>query len=189
MSQYIIETAQLGLRELTADDFEAWHKILSDPETMQHYPKPFDEEKTKGWIDWNLDNYQKYGFGLWAVILKETGQFVGDCGITMQNIHGDGVLYPEIGYHISKDFQRRGFASQAAKACLQYAFEHTENDEIFSYQKWTNIASRKTAEKMGMSFREEYQDEKNTKTSVYSITRLEYYDQSSHPKKHIIPVF
>lgn len=175
MVNYIIETEQLALRELTMDDFQTWHKMLSDQETMQYYPCAFDEDKTRSWIDWNLDNYSKYGFGLWAIILKETNQFIGDCGITMQNIHGDGNLFPEIGYHIDKRFWRKGYASQAGKACLRYAFENMDFNEIFSYQKWTNIPSRKVAEKMGMSLREEYASEKNTKTSVYSITRTEFY--------------
>ena len=67
-----IETNRLILRDYTMDDYEALYEIMSDPETMQHYPKPFDEEKVRSWIQWNLDNYQKYGFGLWAVTLKET---------------------------------------------------------------------------------------------------------------------
>ena len=65
---------------------------------MQHYPAPFDEARTRRWIEWNLENYARYGFGLWAVVLKETGEFIGDCGITIQNI--DGEKLPEIGYHI-----------------------------------------------------------------------------------------
>lgn len=157
------------------NDFQAWHQILSDQKTMQYYPRAFDMDKTRSWINWNLENYSRYGFGLWAIILKETNQFIGDCGITMQNIHDDGNLFPEIGYHINKQFWCKGYASQAAKACLRYAFENMSFDEIFSYQKWTNIPSKKVAEKMGMSQREEYTDEKNTKTSVYSITRTEFY--------------
>lgn len=175
MENYIIETEQLALRELTMNDFQTWHQILSDEETMQYYSRAFDMDKTRSWIDWNLDNYSRYGFGLWAIILKETNQFIGDCGITMQNIHGDGNLFPEIGYHIDKQFWCKGYASQAAKACLRYAFENMDYNEIFCYQKWTNIPSRKVAEKMGMSLREEYADEKNIKTSVYSITRTEFY--------------
>ena len=135
MVHYIIETEQLALRKLTMDDFQAWHKILSDQETMQYYPCAFDEDKTRSWIDWNLDNYSKYGFGLWAIILKETNQFIGDCGITMQDIHGDGSLFPEIGYHIDKRFWCKGYASQAGKSCLSYAFKNPDFNEIFSYQK------------------------------------------------------
>ena len=74
----MIETERLRLRKYTPDDFDALYEILSDPETMQHYPAPFDEERTRNWIRWNLDNYEKYGFGLWAVILKETKEFIGD---------------------------------------------------------------------------------------------------------------
>ena len=175
MGNYIIETELLALRELTMNDLQTWHQILSDQETMQYYPRAFDMDKTRSWIEWNLDNYSRYGHGLWAIILKDTDQFIGDCGITMQNIHGDGDLFPEIGYHIDKRFWCQGYASQAAKACLRYAFDNMDYDEIFSYQKWTNIPSRKVAEKMGMSLREEYEDEKNAKTSVYSITREEFY--------------
>ena len=85
----MIETERLILREYTFDDFDALYEIVSDPETMQHYPAPFDEERTRGWITWNLENYEKYGFGLWAVVLKETGAFIGDCGISIQNIDGE----------------------------------------------------------------------------------------------------
>lgn len=172
---YIIETEILGLRELTENDFDDLHAILSDAETMQYYPQPFSAERTKNWINWNIQNYKQYGFGLWAVILKETNQFIGDCGITMQNIHNDGRLFPEVGFHINKNFWKKGYASSAAKACLEFAFENTNHDEVFCYQKWTNISSRKTAEKLGMKLIKEYEDEKNTKTSVYSITKNEYY--------------
>lgn len=174
METYIIQTEHLLLRKLTMNDVQAWHQILSDQETMQYYPRPFDMDQTKKWINWNLDNYSKYGFGLWAIILKETNQFIGDCGITMQNIYGDGNLFPEIGYHIDKQFWCKGYASQAAKACLRYAFENNFA-EVFSYQKRTNIPSRRVAEKMGMSLRKEYIDETNIMTSVYSITRTEFY--------------
>ncbi|MFT3983374.1 MAG: GNAT family N-acetyltransferase [Lachnospiraceae bacterium] len=175
MENYVIETKELALRELTRNDFLQWYQILSDQETMQYYPRVFDMDKTRGWIDWSLDSYKRYGFGLWAIILKDTNQFIGDCGITMQNIYGDGNLFPEIGYHVDKRFWCKGYASQAAKACLRYAYENTDYNEIFCYQKWTNIPSKKVAEKIGMLLRKEYPDGKNTKTSVYSITRAEYY--------------
>ena len=72
----------------------------NDPETMAHYPTPFDEEPTRRWIDWNLENYARYGLGLWVVVMKETREFIRDCGLTFQNI--DGEMLPEVGYHIHK---------------------------------------------------------------------------------------
>lgn len=169
----VVETEQLFLRKLTIDDLQVLHSILSDEEVMEYYPKAFDMNKTKSWIEWNIDNYRKYGFGLWAVILKENDHFIGDCGITMQNIHNN--LVPEIGYHIDKRFWNKGYATQAAKACLQYAFDVLQLDEVYCYQKYTNLPSRRVAEKMGMKLQEEYADEINIKTSVYSITRTEFY--------------
>lgn len=169
-----IETNELLLREMSPEDFSVLHSIFSDAETMQFYPAPFDEERTRGWIAWNMDNYERYGFGLWAVVYKPTGEVIGDCGITLQNIYGDGVLLPEIGYHISRSYQRRGLALQAGQAVLRYIFENSAFDEVFCYQKWTNIPSRRLAERLGLTLRTEYSDPKNTRTSVYSITRQEH---------------
>lgn len=165
----MIETERLILREYTREDFQALFEIMSDPETMQHYPKPFDAERTKDWIEWNLQNYKEYGFGLWAVVLKETGEFIGDCGITIQEI--DRELLPEIGYHIHKKYWRRGFGSEAAKAARDWAFENTEYDCLYSYMKDTNVGSYATAIANGMNKVKEYSDEKNKISYAYAITR------------------
>lgn len=167
-----LETQRLILREYTMDDFDALYEIMSDPETMQHYPAPFDEVRTRRWIEWNLENYQKYGWGLWAVVLKETGEFIGDCGITLQDI--DGQLLPEIGYHIHKKYWRRGFAKEAACAVRDWVFENTDYDTIYSYMKYTNVASYSTALANGMKKVKEYPDPKNEISYAYAITRGEW---------------
>ena len=167
-----IETQRLVLRNYTMDDFDALFEIMSDAETMQHYPAPFDEERTRGWIQWNLDNYEKYGWGLWAVVLKETGEFIGDCGITLQNI--DGEMLPEIGYHINKKYWRRGFAKEAARAVRDWVFKNTKYDAIYSYMKYTNVGSYSTALANGMKKVKEYPDPKNEISYAYAITRGEW---------------
>lgn len=169
------ETQRLLLREVAWSDFDGWFEILSDPETMQHYPAPFDADKVNRWIQWNLDNYAQHGFGLWAVILKETGEFIGDCGITLQPIHGQ--MLPEIGYHIHKKHQRKGYASEAAAACMELAFEKWQFPAVYSYMKYTNAASYGVAVKNGMKLIEEYSDPVNTITKVYAITREEWKQQ------------
>ena len=168
----VMETERLLLREYTPEDFDTLYEILSDPETMRHYPAPFDAERTKRWIDWNLENYEKYGFGLWAVVLKETGEFIGDCGITIQNI--DGEMLPEIGYHIHKKYWRRGFGKEAARAVRDWGFRNTEYDIFYSYMKYTNIGSWSTALANGMKKVKEYPDPKNTISYAYAITREEW---------------
>lgn len=168
----MIETERLLLREYTMDDFEALYEILSDSDTMQHYPAPFDENRTKKWITWNLDNYEKHGFGLWAVVLKETGEFIGDCGITIQNI--DGEMLPEIGYHIHKKHWRRGFAKEAARSVRDWVFQNTRYDTVYSYMKYTNVGSFSTAIAIGMKKVKEYSDPKNVISYAYVITRSEW---------------
>jgi RimJ/RimL family protein N-acetyltransferase len=149
-STMLLQTARIFLREFTYDDFDSLFEILSDAEVMKYYPKPFDAERVKGWIKWNLQNYKQYGFGLWAVCLKDSGKMIGDCGITIQNI--DGELLPEIGYHIHKDFWRQGFATEAAAAVRDWAFENTKYDCLYSYMKYSNVPSYKTAQKIGTYF-------------------------------------
>jgi len=124
--------------------------------------------------DARLDRVEptQHGFGLWAVVLKETGELIGDCGITLQNIHGE--MLPEIGYHIRKDHQRKGYASEAAAECMRFAFEDLQMPAVYSYMKYTNAASYGVALKNGMRFVEEYDDPVNTKTRVYAITREEW---------------
>ena len=153
----IIETERLMLREYTYDDFNELYKILSDPETMKYYPKPYDEKGTKRWIEWSLDNYEKYGFGLWAIELKETGDFIGDCGITIQNINGE--MLPEVGYHIRKNHWRKGYAKEAGKAVIDWAFKNTNYTELYSYMNAENVPSYSTAFSLGMTKINEYYDE------------------------------
>ena len=173
----MIETERLLLREYTLDDFDSLYEIMSDAETMQHYPAPFDEARTRRWIEWNLENYAQYGFGLWAVVLKETGEFIGDCGLTLQNI--DGEMLPEIGYHIRHDCQRMGYASEAAKAVRNWAFRNTNYPTLYSCCKYTNLPSIKTAESIGMHFVCEYPDETNGTTRVSAISREKWLDENT----------
>ena len=97
----ILETERLYLREMTMDDFESLYNVLADTNIMQHYPYVFDDARVVSWIERNMKRYSEDGFGLWAVCLKESGEMIGDCGLTLQNI--DGQMLPEIGYHIRAD--------------------------------------------------------------------------------------
>ena len=174
----VIQTKRLVLREYTLEDFDDIFEILSDEETMQHYPKPYDAQMTRRWIERNLQYYKDYGFGIWAVTLKETGKFIGDCGLTIQNI--DGELLPEIGYHIHKKFWRQGYGSEAAKAVRDWAFRNTAYDCLYSYMKYTNIGSYSTAIANGMRKIKEYPDDKNQISYAYAITRSEWNALHSH---------
>ena len=139
----LIETERLLLREMTEDDFSALYKVLADSDIMKHYPYTFDEIRVRNWIQRNIERYRIFGFGLWAVCLKETGEMIGDCGLTMQLI--DGEIKPEIGYHIRADKQRNGYAKEAAIAVRDLTFNNTPFNVVYSCMKSTNEPSVKTA--------------------------------------------
>ena len=168
----IIETERLFLREMKENDFDALYEVLADADIMQHYPYTFDENRVRNWIQRNIERYRIFGFGLWAVCLKETGEMIGDCGLTMQLI--DGEIKPEIGYHIRSDKQRKGYAKEAAIAVRDWAFNNTPFNVVYSYMKYTNEASIKTALSYGCKQVDEFSDEINGTTKVFAIFRNEW---------------
>ncbi len=172
MAGVIAETRRLILRELQPSDFDALYDALADEEVSKYYPYVFDEARVHRWIDWSLENYRKEGFGLWAVCLKETGRLIGDCGLTLQNI--DGRILPEIGFHIRRDCWRKGYATEAAIAVRDWAFQHTAFDALYSYCTADNVASYKTAEAAGLHFDHEYTDATGEREHVSVIYRKDF---------------
>lgn len=167
-----IETERLLLREMTKDDFNALYKVLADSDIMEHYPYTFNNDRVRTWIDKNIERYYVFGFGLWAVCLKESGEMIGDCGLTMQLINGE--IKPEIGYHIRRDQQRKGYAKESTIAVRNWAFNNTPFNVIFSYMKYTNQPSINTAISYGCKQVDEFQDELNKITKVFAISRDEW---------------
>lgn len=168
----VIETERLLLRDMTEKDYNALYKVLADSDIMQHYPYTFDEARVRGWINRNIERYKIFGFGLWAVCLKETGEMIGDCGLTMQLINEQ--IKPEIGYHIRKDQQRKGYAKEAAIAVRDWTFNNTPFNIVYSYMKYTNTASCRTAISWGCKQVDEFKDDANETTKVFAISRKEW---------------
>ena len=145
----IVETERLYMREMTQADFGALCEMLCDEETMYAYEGAFDESEAQEWLDRQIARYKKYGFGLWAVILKETDEMIGQCGLTMQPWQEGEAL--EIGYLFNKRYWHKGYATEAARACKKYAFETLCAKEVCSIVRDTNIASQNVALRNGMT--------------------------------------
>lgn len=152
--QVILETPRLFLREMTQDDYPALAAILQDEQTMYAYEGAFSDEQTQNWLDLSLTNYKEHGFGLWAVVLKSSGEMIGDCGVTWQDIEGERV--PEIGYHLSRSYWHNGYATEAAAACKEHAFEKLGFNEVYTIVRDTNIASINVAIRNGMLIRKRF---------------------------------
>src|ERR1700682_5784133 len=110
----ILETERLLLREFVPGDADALATVISDPETMRFYPQPPDRAGVESWIERNRRRYRDDGHGLWAMVLKASGEVIGDCGLTRQTV--DAVDEIEIGYHLRRDLWGQGLASEAAGA-------------------------------------------------------------------------
>jgi RimJ/RimL family protein N-acetyltransferase len=139
----ILETERLRLRQYVLADADALFDVFSDPDARDFYPAMADPANARRWIEWNLRNYDAFGLGLWAVELKTSGTFIGDCGLTYQDVEGANML--EVGYHIVLRERRKGYATEAARACLDFGFVHTSSEQICSLVNLSNLASRKVA--------------------------------------------
>jgi RimJ/RimL family protein N-acetyltransferase len=148
-----METDRLVLRELVPRDAEALHQVLGDPETMRFYPHPFSHQETEAWIERNRKRYAEHGFGLWAMGLRENGDLIGDCGLTIQLV--DGVDELEVGYHVNRAHWRRGLATEAAGACRDYAFGVLGVDRLIAIILPENVPSQGVARRLGMEVEKE----------------------------------
>ena len=145
----VLETARLRLREFVSQDADALAAVLGDPVAMQWYPAPFDRKGVEEWIEKNRSRYQSDGYGLWAMVLKDSDELIGDCGCFLRDVDGRDDI--EIGYHVRRDLWGRGYATEAAAACMQYAFTKLGVDRVISLIRPENVQSVRVAEKNGLT--------------------------------------
>jgi ribosomal-protein-alanine N-acetyltransferase len=148
VTRIVLETERLLLREFVPKDVDSMYAVLGDAAIMGFYPHPFSREETAGWVEWNRERYSANGFGLWAVVLKETGEVAGDTGLTIQTVDGEDLV--EVGWHINRRLQRRGLATEAGRACLDHGFGTLALDRIVSIIRPENVPSWRVAENLGM---------------------------------------
>lgn len=147
----ILSTPRLDLRELTDADLPALRTTLHDPVAMTAYEGAFDDAESLAWLRRMQQRYADDGFGLWAVVLRETGAMIGQCGITRQQVERDEVI--EVGYLFERAHWYRGYAVEAASACRDWAFDTLPIDDLYAKVRSTNVASMNVAIRLGMTVR------------------------------------
>ena len=152
--QEILRTRRLLLREMTEGDLPDLKEVLQDPEVMTAYEHSFSDRDVAEWLARQRERYRRDGFGLWAVVLRSTGEIVGQAGITWQDCEGQPVL--EVGYLLKKRFWHQGYASEAAQACRDYAFRVLGAEKVSSIIKTDNAASIRVAQRNGMRREKEF---------------------------------
>ena len=104
-----------------------------------------------GWIEWSRRNYDEHGFGLW-VIETHSGEFVGDCGLTMQDVEGAAMV--EAGWHVRFALRRQGYAAEAASSVRAAAHE-VGIEHLIAIIRPDNLASQGVARKIGFALERE----------------------------------
>ncbi len=151
ISRKVLETERLILRRLTMDDLDALFALYSDPEVRRYFPEEtLTFEQTKEELEWIINVYYgQYGYGLWATIHKETGEFIGRCGLLPWTI--DGRAEVEVAYMLARAYWGQGLGTEAARAILQYGFEQLHLARLICLVDPGNQASSNVARKIGMT--------------------------------------
>jgi RimJ/RimL family protein N-acetyltransferase len=164
----VLQTERLVLRLMEIADVDDLMGIFSDPVTMHYYPNTKSRQEAEEWVRRVQQSHRDRGFGLWVAVLKDSGEFVGQCGLTVQEVEGKNEV--EIGYLLLRRFWGRGLATEAARAARDHGFNTLGYERLVSLIDPGNLASRRVAEKVGLTLEKEI--EKWGKTiCVYAIRK------------------
>jgi ribosomal-protein-alanine N-acetyltransferase len=164
----VLETKRLLLRRLVPSDLDALFALYRDPEVRRFFPEDtVTYEETKEELEWIIKVYYgQYGFGLWATVEKETGAFIGRCGLLPWTIEGRAEV--EVAYLLARAYWGQGLATEATQAILSYGFEQLQMPRLICLIDPENAASKRVAEKIGMVFEQEIEDELGP-ASLYAV--------------------
>jgi len=191
----VLETDRLILRRLTMDDLEPLAKLYADPRVRRHFPEgTLTYEQTEEELQWIIDvYYARYGYGLWATVLKEDAKFIGRCGLLpwtiiegrdggiALTIADDGTddaagIDVEVAYLLAEEYWGQGLATEAAQAIVEYAFERLNMKRLICLFDPENQASRRVAEKAGFAFERDVEVD-GEPSPLYAISRI----RETHP--------
>jgi ribosomal-protein-alanine N-acetyltransferase len=152
-NNFQLETERLLLRPMRESDFDALLLIFTDPNVMAAFNHPlFTNEQMQRWLQRNLDHQNAFGYGLFSVVLKESGELIGDCGLEQM----DDMNAAELGYDFRSEFWNQGFATEAACAVRDFALDILRLPQLISLIRVGNLASKRVAEKVGMTLADEF---------------------------------
>jgi len=155
MSGVQIETPRLCLRLMELSDLDYLLKIFGDSKVMASFnSEPFNRDQMEHWVQRNLEHQNVHGYGLFSVILRSEGILIGDCGLEHMELEGEPET--ELGYDFRSEYWNRGFATEAASAVRDYAFDKLNLPRLISLIRVGNAASKRVSEKIGMQFIDDF---------------------------------
>ncbi len=151
MRDYIIETERLGLRNWTQKDIAPFAEMCADTAVMQYFPSTLSHDETANLVKRLQDHYNQKNYTYYAITIKETDTFIGFCGMLMQTYDSPFTPNVDIGWRLKKVAWGKGYATEAAKACIKFAQKELGLKTIISVASQTNVPSINVMQKIGMT--------------------------------------
>jgi RimJ/RimL family protein N-acetyltransferase len=158
--------SRLTFREMTDADLDDMAALLGDKDVMRFYLRPMTRSEARDWIARNQRRYRDHGFGLWIINVRDSGEFVGDCGLTLQPV--DGVDELEVGYHVRTSMQGQGYATEAAAASRDFARDVLRASRLIAIINPLNVPSQRVAAKIGLKAEKRATAPNNTEAVIYA---------------------
>ncbi|HEY6970482.1 MAG TPA: GNAT family N-acetyltransferase [Candidatus Angelobacter sp.] len=149
-ARIVCATSRLLLRHFTMDDLDALAPIQSDPEVARFIGGVKTREQTQRRLEEWIQQYARYGYSKWAVVLRSNGELIGRCGLSPEQI--DGRPEWELGWTFARAHWGQGYATEAAAAAMQHSFEKLGHKRLISLIRPGNSASVRVAERIGMTY-------------------------------------
>ena len=153
MNNIILKTKRLNLEIIDESHYENLYKLLSNEKVHQYFPKALNKVEPKEFYEKIQNRYRDDGYCYWAVIQKDDNKFLGICGVLKHKI--DGQVEAEIAYRLFDSFWGKGYGTEAAKGCVEYAKEKLMKKSVISLIRSVNVPSIRVAEKNGFRFEKE----------------------------------
>jgi RimJ/RimL family protein N-acetyltransferase len=146
-----LETERLILRGWRESDFDAFAALNADPEVMRHFPTQLTRAASDSLAARVAEHFNRHGFGFWATELRGNGAFIGVIGLGYVDFDAPFAPCVEIAWRVAREHWGRGYATEAARAALDFGFERLGLEEIVAFTVPDNRASRRVMEKLGMT--------------------------------------
>ncbi|MEL4896074.1 GNAT family N-acetyltransferase [Crocosphaera sp. Alani8] len=152
-----IVTPRLKLRQWKEEDKEPFFKLNSDLRVMEFLPKSLSKEESNNFIERIKLGFKEDGYSFWAAELIENQAFIGLIGLSIPKFQSFFTPCVEIGWRLAYDYWGKGYATEGAKASLDYGFKELNLSEIVSFTFFKNLRSRRVMERIGMRFLDEFE--------------------------------
>lgn len=179
-NNYIFESSRLGFRMWKESDKELFSNMNSDENVMKYFPKTLSTDESDKFLHRILEHFEEKGYGLWAVEIKDTKEFIGFIGFLNAVFEAEFTPCVEIGWRLDNRYWNNGYATEGAKACLGYGFSNLNFRSIYSFTAKINKLSENVMQKIGMKKVGEFQHPKVEDDSSLKTHVLYRIDKNLH---------